>query len=136
MNEPQHRLSNIDPEERVAQCLRCGPTTIRKKGKYWRCSHAGSTPGPNGSNGRGHYRHAVGDRCDRCGFIPEDECQLDVDHVDGDHDNHHEYNLQTLCANCHRLKSKQDRQKKKRERLEKIALPQPSSLAITPQTAC
>jgi 5-methylcytosine-specific restriction endonuclease McrA len=32
-------------------------------------------------------------------------CQLDVDHIDGDHDNNDPENLQTLCANCHRLKT-------------------------------
>jgi len=32
-------------------------------------------------------------------------CQLDVDHKDGDRKNNLESNLQTLCANCHRLKT-------------------------------
>jgi HNH endonuclease len=45
------------------------------------------------------------DKCDRCGFIAEDKCQLDLDHVDGDSTNHSDNNLQTLCANCHRLKT-------------------------------
>ena len=44
--------------------------------------------------------------CTRCGFIPEDPCQLDVDHIDGNHNNNSLDNLQTLCANCHRLKTK------------------------------
>lgn len=43
--------------------------------------------------------------CERCGFIPEHECQLDVDHIDGNHKNNEVSNLQTLCANCHRLKT-------------------------------
>lgn len=45
--------------------------------------------------------------CKRCGFVPEDLCQLDVDHIDGNSRNHKPDNLQTLCANCHRLKTKQ-----------------------------
>lgn len=45
------------------------------------------------------------DSCERCGFEPEHEGQLDVDHVDGDHSNNDPSNLQTLCANCHRLKT-------------------------------
>lgn len=45
--------------------------------------------------------------CERCGFIPEHSCQLDVDHIDGNHKNNEESNLQTLCANCHRLKTYQ-----------------------------
>lgn len=45
------------------------------------------------------------DTCDRCGFIPEDRCQLDVDHIDENHNNNKLKNLQTLCANCYRLKT-------------------------------
>ncbi len=43
--------------------------------------------------------------CEFCGFIPVNMCQLDVDHVDGNHNNNSQDNLQTLCANCHRLKT-------------------------------
>ncbi len=43
--------------------------------------------------------------CEQCGFIPLHICQLDVDHIDGDHNNNSPDNLRTLCANCHRLKS-------------------------------
>lgn len=45
--------------------------------------------------------------CERCDFIPEHPVQLDVDHIDGNHKNHDVNNLQTLCANCHRLKTLQ-----------------------------
>ena len=45
------------------------------------------------------------DKCEKCGFIPISDCQLDVDHIDGNRNNNHESNLQTLCANCHRLKT-------------------------------
>lgn len=40
-----------------------------------------------------------------CGFVPVLMIQLDVDHIDGDHSNNDPSNLQTLCANCHRLKT-------------------------------
>lgn len=43
--------------------------------------------------------------CENCGFIPAHSCQLDVDHIDGNKKNHTKENLQTLCANCHRLKT-------------------------------
>ena len=43
--------------------------------------------------------------CECCGFIAVNICQLDVDHIDGDHNNNERDNLQTLCANCHRLKT-------------------------------
>lgn len=49
------------------------------------------------------YKIARIDVCQRCGFIPEDLCQLDVHHMDGDHENNNLTNLITLCANCHRL---------------------------------
>lgn len=45
------------------------------------------------------------DYCERCGFVPEHVCQLDVDHIDENHFNDEEHNFMTLCANCHRLKS-------------------------------
>lgn len=44
-------------------------------------------------------------QCDNCGFVAEHICQMDIDHIDGVHTNNSENNLQTLCANCHRLKS-------------------------------
>jgi len=44
--------------------------------------------------------------CILCGFIPEDPCQIDIDHIDGNYKNDNKENLQALCANCHRLKSK------------------------------
>ncbi len=43
--------------------------------------------------------------CEYCGFVALRSCQLDVDHIDGDHNNNDANNLQTLCANCHRLKT-------------------------------
>ena len=43
--------------------------------------------------------------CEQCGFVAEHKCQLDVDHIDGNKFNNNEDNLQTLCANCHRLKT-------------------------------
>jgi hypothetical protein len=58
-------------------------------------------------------RRTKKDHCERCGFIAEDPCQLDVDHIDADGSNNEPSNLQTLCANCHRLKTKQNQDWKK-----------------------
>jgi HNH endonuclease len=43
--------------------------------------------------------------CNYCKFVPVWLGQLDLDHIDGDHFNNDPSNLQTLCANCHRLKT-------------------------------
>lgn len=51
------------------------------------------------------YRRFKKDVCSFCGFVPVHACQLDVDHIDGNHKNNKIENLQTLCANCHRLKT-------------------------------
>lgn len=55
------------------------------------------------------YRIHKDTSCSKCGFIAEHSCQLDVDHIDGNHKNNDVSNLQTLCANCHRLKTQQDK---------------------------
>lgn len=43
--------------------------------------------------------------CECCGFTAQHPCQLDVDHINGNHDDNSPENLQVLCANCHRLKT-------------------------------
>lgn len=45
------------------------------------------------------------DICRRCNFVAERVCQLTVDHIDKDRANNNVNNLQTLCHNCHNLKS-------------------------------
>ena len=49
------------------------------------------------------YRKHKKKYCNRCGFIAVHPCQLDVHHIDHNHDNNTPSNLETLCANCHRL---------------------------------
>lgn len=45
------------------------------------------------------------DVCSFCGFKANHPCQLDLDHIDGNRKNNDPSNHQTLCANCHRLKT-------------------------------
>jgi len=52
-----------------------------------------------------NYRQYKKKFCEYCKFIPIHPCQLDVDHIDGNHNNNKLENLQTLCSNCHRLKT-------------------------------
>lgn len=51
------------------------------------------------------YRSHKKNYCEECDFVPVHPCQLDVDHMDGNHSNDADDNLRTLCANCHRLKT-------------------------------
>jgi hypothetical protein len=98
-----HTLVSVDESTRQGICQNCGPVTAVKKKQpngavYWRCSV-----------GKREYRkpwikHRKSE-CERCGFIPEHLTQLDVDHINGDNSNNNPSNLQTLCANCHRLKT-------------------------------
>lgn len=48
------------------------------------------------------YRAMKKDTCETCGFRGH-SCQLDINHIDGNHDNNNPENIQTLCSNCHRL---------------------------------
>ena len=61
---------------------------------------------PNSSYRRG-YSHLKCTICSRCKFIGE-RCQFDVHHIDRNHSNNSVENLETLCANCHRLEHKDD----------------------------
>lgn len=119
-----HRLSDKNPETMQAVCTICGPIAMvvkrySKLGKprfacrgkqrsYWK-SQVRSKSGYKQAPRIRPYRKYVASQCSRCGFVPEDMIQLEVDHIDGNHKNNDPFNLQTLCANCHRLKTKLDR---------------------------
>ena len=66
------------------------------------------------------YRKKVRCKCERCGFIPEHISQLDVDHIDNNHDNNNPSNLQTLCANCHRLKTHEAKSVETNKRIQLV----------------
>ena len=116
-----HRLTDVDPVKRTAICSVCGPVRVRKRmGRKggWRCrKQARLHVAQKAWFQRDKARWALQRRpytahkktaCERCGFVPEHACQLDVDHIDGDHENNDPANLRTLCANCHRLKTLAD----------------------------
>ena len=68
-------------------------------------------------NSKHPYRRHRKDYCEntdgRLGFVCVavivDVCQLDVDHIDGNPTNNSVKNLQTLCKNCHSLKTNKER---------------------------
>lgn len=86
---------------------RCGRLRERKPGsvsdfyeKCYRCRRSKT------------YRQHLGPCCVVCGFVPKHPCQLDADHIDGNHANNEPGNIRTLCANCHRLKTHLERRTK------------------------
>lgn len=50
-------------------------------------------------------------KCEKCGFVPEDKCQLDLIYKDGNKKNKEKSNIKTYCANCSRLYKKKQKQK-------------------------
>ena len=86
-------------------CRLCGRNPVKKKtGKRGGPGKFKTICGTCDNNKRGYRVHRK-ETCERCGFVPEHQCQLHVDHIDGNHDNDAVENLQTLCANCHALKT-------------------------------
>lgn len=113
-----HRISDINEASRTGTCSICGPVKLFNKGKKtsggvkWRCPT---------SNPASRWTPAIADRlsdydkqrrknlkykkgtCSVCGFVPQHSCQLDIHHLDHNHQNNDPANLATVCANCHRL---------------------------------
>lgn len=98
-----------EPPDVRGTCISEGcdrPQQLVGKGRYRAyCSQCHRTRYGMRRKGNSPYLRFRKDHCERCGFIPEHICQLDVDHINGDHSDNREENLQTLCANCHRLKT-------------------------------
>ncbi len=79
-------------------CITCGYRRVSSHGKgRWKAQCRTCIKKP--------WTLAKKAKCDACGFVAIHKCQLDVDHIDGNGENHSPDNLQTLCANCHRLKT-------------------------------
>jgi 5-methylcytosine-specific restriction endonuclease McrA len=51
--------------------------------------------------------------CEKCGGTE----RLEVDHIDGNRSNNELTNLQTLCNNCHIIKTKDNKDNRKYEKL-------------------
>lgn len=87
-NRPQRNKGN---SKYAAECQKCHDARSNKNyGK--RLRHRNRLKGSN----------LV---CDQCGFVAQHICQIDLDHIDGNHSNDASDNLQNICANCHRLKT-------------------------------
>lgn len=110
-----HSISQIDEVRGNGLCAVCGPVGIYKKpnkqhrlGYYWECREKRKSDKRLQMLRR--RENILAAHCVTCGFVPEDMCQLNIDHViprwRGGPDD--ESNYQTLCANCHALKSRRD----------------------------
>lgn len=112
----------LSAQKERPNCIRCQAHQSKRNGKskegfikYSKyCTHCEmAVYNQTTSTGRAFgYKLHKKTKCEKCGFVPEHPCQLDVDHIDGDCSNNEIKNLQTLCANCHRLKTYQDGNKK------------------------
>lgn len=106
-----HSLTNINEDKLVGDCAICGTSVRIKKSHnkrkdesktFYRCYKKYLITKTSIERPWDFHRK---DYCERCNFLPEHECQLTVDHIDGDKTNNDPDNFQTLCANCHNLKS-------------------------------
>ena len=100
-----HMISEIDTQSRTAICSVCGPTWIKSAGKFTKKGQRRYKCRKKAAENKKAYRKYKKNCCEFCGFIAVNPVQLDVDHIDGDNKNNNLNNLQTLCANCHRLKT-------------------------------
>ena len=103
MGRHVHKLTGIDPVTKTAACAECGIVRIKRKYSGQLCGGFRQARWNRSGIKRKSYRRRLDTCCKRCGFIALDPIQLDIHHIDGNHGNNSLDNLQTLCANCHRL---------------------------------
>jgi 5-methylcytosine-specific restriction endonuclease McrA len=101
-----HKLTNKDFEALTAVCAVDGPVKIKVYGNTYRCdvAYRAHQQRMNRDRAGNTFKDHKTNTCVRCGFVG-DLCQMDLDHINGDRSDHRAENLQTLCSNCHRLKS-------------------------------
>lgn len=110
-----HRLHNKDLTNRTAICSICGNTELYFKMGHGKLVQTICINKRRELRKKEHleerqpYRKDIDlSKCAICGFVPQDRCQIDVDHINAIHSDNSPNNLQALCANCHRLKSKKE----------------------------
>lgn len=109
-----HSLTNINGDDLVGDCAVCGPSVRIKKSykskssgtQFYRCHHKYWVTKIHIER---PWQFHKKEYCEKCGFQAEHECQLTVDHIDGNRYNNEISNWQTLCHNCHALKTLQNK---------------------------
>jgi hypothetical protein len=110
----KHSLTNVDENDLVGDCAVCGPDVRVKKSykkkstqkQHYRCYHKYYVTKIHIER---PWQFHKKEYCETCGFEAVHECQLTVDHIDGNRYNNEISNWQTLCHNCHALKSWQNK---------------------------
>lgn len=106
MGKHVHKLVDKDFVAKTATCAVDGQVKIKVYGNTWRCEVAYHQYQRRLRIERtGTPLDLKTDTCVACGFVAEDLIQMDLDHINGDRTDHRPENMQTLCSNCHRLKS-------------------------------
>ena len=104
-----HSITNVNESNRSGTCSICGLVKVILRNS--KSTSLNSKYKCSAVHRRGNlkfsypYREHKKTYCEQCGFVAINKCQLDVDHIDGNSKNNDLSNLQTLCANCHRLKT-------------------------------
>jgi 5-methylcytosine-specific restriction endonuclease McrA len=104
-----HRLKDKDVKNRKAFCLGCKKIvdlTLTKYGVF-HCLNA-SRQQRNNRKDRLYrlkiYENKINE-CQRCKTKNEDYRFFDIHHIDRNHNNYNDDNLEILCPNCHRLET-------------------------------
>jgi hypothetical protein len=102
----RHSIIEFNSDTKRGVCAHCGDVRICFKHNRWKCAIAVKEQRGKRSkktkNERILFLKRAGN-CERCGFQPENICQLCVHHRDFNRHNNDPSNHQTLCRNCHEL---------------------------------
>lgn len=91
------------------ECISCGLATVNKKYCSNKCQHDIQSAEKirlgllNSGSLRKHLLRDRGVKCEKCGITDwqGQSITLEMDHIDGDHENNSLLNLKLLCPNCH-----------------------------------